>query len=82
MIHDEPFKLSGQTVKLKDGREYRIEDYADRVLGRSWMMANGNPCALKYAVRSAVDHLPLDNEVLYGKIDGLGEMIHISEIAI
>lgn len=82
MIHEKPFKLSGQTVKLRNGAEYRIEDYVDRVLGRSWKMCNGNPCALKYAVRSAVDNLPLDDEVLYGKIDGIGEMVHVSEIAI
>lgn len=81
MIHDEPYMLSGQTVKLKNGNEYRIEDWADRVLGVSWMMANGNPAALKYAVRVAMEHLPMDDEALYGKIGILGEIVHVSEIA-
>lgn len=79
-IHKDPYKLSGQTVRLKNGQEYKIEDYADRVLGMSWMQANGNPCAIKYAVRAACQYLPIDNDVLYGKIDGLGEMIHVTEI--
>lgn len=44
------------------------------------MFLIGNPCALDYAVRSLLDNLPMDNNVLYGKIGILGFMIHESEI--
>ena len=81
MTHDRPHELHGQTVMLKNGKEYQIEDWADLVMGIPWMFANGNPAALKYAVRSAMEHLPIDNEVLYGKIGMFGELVHVSEIA-
>ena len=57
-----------------------FDAWRDRVAGKSWMMCDGNPAALKFAVRSAAAGLPTDDEVLYGKIGGLGELIHISEI--
>ena len=50
MIHSEAHPLAGQTVTLalsrdapdfKSGDEYRIEDWWDRVSGRSWMDASG-----------------------------------------
>lgn len=81
LIHREPHPLRGQKVTLRSGEEFRIEDWADRVLGVSWMAANGNPSALKYAVLVVVKHLPIDNEVLYGKIGFLGQLIHVSEIS-
>ena len=57
MIHSEAHPLAGQTVTLalsrdapdfKSGDEYRIEDWWDRVSGRSWMDASGNPAAMMY----------------------------------
>jgi len=85
-IHDQPHKLAGQTVAIKtgtfQGNHFRVEDWHDRVIGGSWMDAEGNPAALDYAMRSGVkDKLPLDNEVLYGKIGGLGKLVHQSELA-
>lgn len=91
MIHDQPHPQSGKTVKLKPAKdmepdgivtdaEYRIEDYWDRVGGGSWMHAQGNPAALKYAIRSGVASLPLDDDVVYGKINGLGHIMHVSEL--
>ena len=84
MIHDTPHLLAGQTVTISSGnlqgQEYRIEDWLDRVLGRSWMFANGNPACLQYAIRAAKDKLPTDNDVLYGKIGGLGYLVHVSQI--
>lgn len=93
MIHSEPHELSGQTVKLtadfsdrsgelQPGMEYRVEDYWDRVSGGSWMNATGNPAAMKYAMRSglSVKPIPIDNEVLYGKIGAFGHLIHVSEV--
>ena len=62
------------------GAVIRIEDWWDRVAGKSWMDCNGNPAALVYAMRSVDNDLPADDEVLYGKINGLGHLIHISEL--
>lgn len=81
MIHIEEHPLAGKTVKLKNGQDYRVEDWADRVLGCSVWAANGNPAALKFAIRRAVENLPIDQRLLYGKIGMFGEIIHETEIA-
>lgn len=57
-----------------------IEDLCSKILGQSWMFAQGNPAALQYAMRSAMDGLPTDDNVYYGKINGLGELVHESEL--
>lgn len=86
--------LDGRTVTLKDGfkdpyagnveagTEYRVEGYWDTITGKSWMFSDGNPAALNYAVRSGIAGLPLDNNVLYGKIGSLGFLVHISEVVV
>jgi hypothetical protein len=83
-IHEEPYEGAGETFELNakgiDGNEIRVEDYWDRVSGESWMFAKGNPAALKFAVRSAVAGLPTDDEVVYGKVEGLGHIVHVSEL--
>lgn len=83
MIHAEQHPLSGQSVPIVSGilagNEYRIEDWWDRIAGQSWMTCDGNPACLEYAWRST--DRPIDNEVVYGKIDGLGYLVHVSEIA-
>lgn len=76
--------LAGQTVKIREnvsylgGESYRVEDYWINVAGKSWMECNGNPACLNYAMRST--KLPIDNNVLYGKIGDFGHLVHISEI--
>lgn len=62
--------------------EILIEDWFDRINGgQSWMISNGNPAALMYAMRSGLGNLPLDDEVLYGKdFRGMGHLIHVNEI--
>ena len=61
-----------------------IENEHKKVLGRWWGGYDGNITCMLYGVRNAVEYLPLDNgeteEVYYGKIDGLGELVHISEL--
>lgn len=92
MKHDAPHALAGRTVVLKadfkggdadpaPGSEYELEDWWDRLTGGSWMDAEGNPAALKYAFRSGLlAQLPLDNEVVYGHVNGFGHLVHVSEI--
>ncbi|MFI6819764.1 hypothetical protein ACIBJE_02280 [Micromonospora sp. NPDC050187] len=78
--------MAGQTVRIRadvaelGGLEYRVEDWWINVAGISWMVAEGNPAALTYAIRSACAGLPTDDEVLYGKVGHLGHLVHVSEI--
>lgn len=62
------------------GTEYQVEDWWDRVSGKSWTDSDGNPAALEYAFRAGATNLPIDDEVLYGKIGSLGHLVHISEV--
>lgn len=81
MIHSEKSPLANQTVKLNSGDSFVVEDWWDRVSGKSWTVADGNPACLQYAFRSA-GNLPMDDEVLYGKLDGCGVLVHISEVCV
>lgn len=84
-IHPQPAPQAGATITADIGRgaeQIRVEDWWDRVSGGSWMAAEGNPAALKYAMRSGLAGLPIDNKVLYGKDShGLGHLLHVSEVA-
>ena len=91
--HETSSPLAGKTVKIREdaqhpqvpnfgGSEIWIEDWWDKLTGGSWMDAEGNPAALIYAMRTGFSNykVPTDNEVLYGKIGGLGHLIHVCEI--
>lgn len=90
-MHKESHPQAGQTVRIKDGTidpaqqlvvggaEYRIEDWWDKLTGRSWAEPQ-TPAEVQYIVRSAYNNLPLDEEVVYGKIGNLGHLVHVSEI--
>ncbi len=62
------------------GTEVTVEGYWDEITGTSWMFSNGNPACMAYAMRSA-SKLPLDNDVVYIKYNGLGSLVHVSELA-
>lgn len=76
IIHKQPSEHAGKEVRLRSGETFRVEDWHDRVMGKSWMEAEGNPAALAYAIRSFKQGLPTDNEVLYGD----GWLVHVSEV--
>ena len=92
----EKSKYAGKTVKVKDGvgkgfqtedmsgADFVIEDWCENVLGCSWMNANGNPSALEYAARTGIfgrnNNVPIDNNVLYGKIGMFGHLFHVNEL--
>jgi hypothetical protein len=89
MIHKTQSELAGTKVKINPkaneigGQEIHIEDWFDRVLGKSWMDAEGNWAAMGYAVRTGFSKeidIPINNEVLYGKIGGMGYLVHIDEL--
>lgn len=81
---------AGMTVKINpgldtpygdlSGRDFAVEDYWENVYGCSWMESDGNPAALGYAARAGTKHLPMDNEVLYGKVGALGFLMHVTEL--
>jgi hypothetical protein len=89
IIHSEKHPLAGKWVKIKPGVEHfqypdfggseiRIEDWADRVMGKPWGVCAGNPGCMVYALRF---NTPKDDEVIYGhRKDGFGSLVHISEL--
>lgn len=83
-IHKEPHPLSGAEVTIKAGEfagaQYRVEDWWDRLAGRSWMFCDGNPAALEYGSRAGAESLPIDDDVVYGKIGPFGKLMHVSQI--
>lgn len=82
-MHSNPSSLARQTVTVDMGNgpeAYDVEDYWDRVSGRSWQDGMGNFAAMNYAVRAGITGLPLDDEVLYGKIGSYGHLVHVSEV--
>ena len=72
--------MAGQRMLIAKGpnagREFLIEDWWDRVAGKSWMHCDGNPACLAYAITLPVP--PLDDEVVYGKIGMFGTLVHVS----
>jgi hypothetical protein len=78
-------ELAGKTVRLNcadklNGQEFVVEDYWENIAGKSWMFCDGNPACIKYAIRSAFAGLPTDNNVVYGKVGGIGHIVHVSEL--
>lgn len=82
MIHFEPFDGAGETFLTPEGHEFHVEDYWDRVVGRTWIeAASTNPAAHLYALRQGLCDLPPDDNVVYGKDEcGLGHIMHVSEL--
>lgn len=92
-MHGQPHPRSGDEVLLSvntrdplrgqvvSGKTFRIEDWADRVFGTTWDRAAnmGNWAAKHYSMRVDTVGLREDNEVVYGKIDGFGHIVHVSE---
>jgi hypothetical protein len=89
-MHTEQHSLAGQTIVLDQiedisdhPKAFTVEDWWDRLDQGSWLMAahKGNFAAKKYAARICDSETILpDDEVVYGKIDGLGHLIHVSEL--
>lgn len=93
-LHTTSHPLADQTVKVifkgeghfqipgsKDTPlDYTIEDWWDHLTGVSWAYSQGNPAAIIYAIRAGQNGLPWDDEVVYGKIDGMGHLVHTSEL--
>jgi len=59
-----------------------LEDWWDKLTGKSWMYSEGNPAAMIYGMRAGFNNLPTDDDVVYVKINNLGHLVHTSELAI
>jgi hypothetical protein len=92
-MHTTPHPFAGKTVRIKKetkhpqvenfgGSDFKLEDWWDRVSGKSWMNSVGNPACMIYAMRSATckPPLPIDNEVVYGKVSCYGHLVHVTEL--
>ncbi|GAF81502.1 unnamed protein product [marine sediment metagenome] len=90
-IHKEESPLAGKTMRIKEGTmhpqnenfggsDFVVEDWFDRILGKSWMDATGNPAAMIFAMRGAMAQMSIDDEVVYGKVGALGHLVHVSEL--
>ena len=84
MLHDKAHPLARQIVEIVEGQfkgsEYILEDWWDRLGQGSWSVCTGNPACIEYAVRVLMEPIPHDDEVVYGKIDGLGKLIHVLQL--
>lgn len=87
--HTQPHPLAGKvvhaTIRRIDGdatTQLRVEDWWDRISGRSWLTADGNPAAMQYAFRAGFAGITLDDEVVYCHYlnTGIGQLVHDSEI--
>lgn len=84
----DPSPYAGQTVTLRaDARDLGglpadVVDWYERLHdGVGWRDRIAvDPKADAYNMRSAIAGLPDDNDVLFAKVDGMGALIHVTEI--
>lgn len=83
----DPSPYAGKTVRLRadaaelGGHQAEVVDWYERLGdGISWMEADGDPRAIGYSVRRGLGALPGDDDVLFSRVDGMGQLIHVSEI--
>lgn len=92
-IHAQPHPCAGETVTLPGkvtdpvrnmvtgGAEFRVEDWWDRVTGKSWTATPTNMAVYQYGMRIfELGTIPTDDEVLYGKIGAFDHLVHASEL--
>jgi hypothetical protein len=85
----DPSPYAGQTVTLRsDARDIgglpaAVVDWYERLSeGVSWRDRIGvDPRCESYNMRSALSGLPDDNDVLFARVDGMGALIHVTEIS-
>ncbi len=81
-IPDMRIYVGGYGPRVEDGGEYWVEGWWKDVAGQEWRDSalQGNPAACQYMMRRKQDGLPQDNAVVYGKVKGLGYLLHESEL--
>lgn len=94
-MHQQKHTHAGKIVRIKKnvthpqvknfgGSEFLLEDWWDRIAGKSWGVCDGNPACLMYAMRTSLgdNPIPIDDEVVYGKVGWAGHLLHVSELEI
>lgn len=61
---------------------FKIEGTDIDVWGSSWMVQEGNPAAMEFAIRTGVASHPTHGEVYYGKVGSAGKLFYESELEI
>jgi hypothetical protein len=92
-IHGEPHPLAGKKVQLRAGvsdpergmvtagAEFEVQDWWDRVSGKSWTKCPGDTAVFQYGMRIfSLGTIALDDEVVYGKIGPYGHLVHNTEL--
>lgn len=81
----------GKEYRIKGRSEYfkkkygtynpgiRIEDRASVLWKGGWEMQNGNPACMLFGMRAGTEGIPT-NDVWYGKVGQLGELVNASEL--
>jgi hypothetical protein len=85
----DPSPYAGQAVTLRpDARDIgglpaEVVDWYERLHeGASWRSRiAADPRCEGYNMRSAMAGLPDDNDVLFARVDGMGTLIHVTEIS-
>lgn len=84
----EPSPYAGQTVRLRadaaelGGHQAEIVDWYERTAdGQAWHdRIDTDPRAQGYAIRRGLGGLVDDDDVLFARVDGLGQLVHVTEI--
>ena len=83
----DPSPYAGQTVRLRadaaelGGHKAAVVDWYERLGDKvSWRDNPSDPRAMGYIVRRGLGALPADDDVLFARVDGMGQLIHLSEI--
>lgn len=83
----DPSPYAGQTVRLRadaaelGGHRADVVDWYERLGDKvSWRDNPGDPRAQGYSVRRGLGGLVDDDEVLFARVDGMGQLIHLTEI--
>ena len=91
-MHYLPSPFAGITVHIKKsivdpdvagfgGSKFQVIDWWDRVDGKSWMICHDNPECTAYNMRIGTSkNVPIDDEVLYGRVGVSTHLVHMREI--
>jgi hypothetical protein len=85
MMHSERHPLAGSVVAVFPQAalhelEFHLEDWWDRVSGKSWQGVPATVTELSYSRRVSAEGLPPDDEVVFGRIYDSGHLMHVSEL--
>jgi hypothetical protein len=83
----DPSPYAGKTVRLRldaaelGGQPAEVIDWYQRTgSGVSWHDNPNDPRAQNYTIRRGLGGMPDDDEVLFARVDGMGQLVHVSEI--